>query len=333
MTMRIALTRGFVVLTAARAFADAGGDAAAAFEAVGLPRPDDLAMDQQLPATAYYALVEEMTRRLDDPFFPARAGVMIARSGVPVLVAARNRSQTVGECLLRIIAIFRGSVTNAHYALRSDGGRATLALVRPGLANRSTSRIDTLNAAAFATFLGDEVGAAPLTGLSVGIPDPADLPPDIVARSAVSRRREGGMLLSFPAECLLFPVRGQWRAEPVDLRLPAEEEGRAQGLDFIRERIGAQLQLGPVSLGSVARDVGVSERRLQRMLRMQGVSFRGILAQERLEAARHLLCASRVPICDVAHACGFGSPQALSRAFSAAFRQSPSAYRRRNGPP
>lgn len=332
MSNGISLTRAFVVLGLARTFAEAGGNPAPAFEALGLPHPADLAIDELLPATAYYALLEDMTRRLGDPFFPARAGVAMARSGLPVLVEARNRSGTLAECLLRIIAVYRSSVTNAHYELMSDGRKATVTLKRAA-ASRSTSRVDVLNAAAFVTLLRDEMAGGPMTGLSVGIPHPEDLPGDIVEPSAVFRKPDGGMALSFPADWLLKPIRVRWTEQPMPLRLRSDEAARLRSLDFVRERIRERLVIGPVSLASIARDLGVSERRLQRSLRTKGTSFRKVLAQERLETARYLVSTTGDALAHVAQTCGFSSPQAFSRAFSGAFGQSPSGYRERNGKP
>lgn len=328
---RIAWTRGFVVLALAPCFAATGGSPAAAFEAVGLPRPDALSMDEVVPAQSYYALLEEMTLRAGDPQFPVRAGVALARSGLPVLVEARNGSQTLGECLLKIIAVFRQSVTNARYELSSDGLGAVLRLRRGVPGNALTSRVDTLNAAAFVTFFRDELGAGTLEGMTVSLPDPASMGREFLPPSAVLQSREGGMALSFPAAWLLRPLRGHWPGQAVGLRVLPGQHGRFQGVDFVRERIRARLALGTATLPAIAVEAGVSPRALQRLLRANGTGFRDMLAQERLRMARRLLATTRDPLGEIAQVCGFSSPQAMSRAFAVVFGQSPSAYRRLSG--
>jgi transcriptional regulator GlxA family with amidase domain len=63
-------------------------------------------------------------------------------------------------------------------------------------------------------------------------------------------------------------------------------------------------------------------------MRAQGTSFRQIVARERLETARKLVLETAEPLAEIAHNCGFNSPQSLSRAFQANFGRSPSAYRK-----
>ena len=116
-------TRGFVLLALVPSFAAAGGNPRLAFETASLPEPEDLPADEILPASAYYALLEVMTQQLGDRHFPARAGVSIARSGMPVLRDARNHSSTISEFLVRHQILFRKAVTNAVYELSPDGAR------------------------------------------------------------------------------------------------------------------------------------------------------------------------------------------------------------------
>jgi hypothetical protein len=133
-----------------------------------------------------------------------------------------------------------------------------------GRPDESTSKVDALNAAAFVTFLRDERAPAPMTDLCVGIPHPRDLPGDILDPSAVYRKPDGGMELSFPAEWLLNPARVRWTGKPVALGQQADEKAGPQSIDLLRDRIRERLPYGDVSLSSIARYAGLSERSLQR---------------------------------------------------------------------
>lgn len=320
-------TRGFVLLALVPSFVAAGGNPRLAFETAGLPEPEDLSADEILPASAYYALLEVMTQQLGDQHFPARAGVFIARSGLPVLRDARNHSSTISEFLVRLQILFRKTVTNAVYELSSDGVRACIRLKRTGAANASTEKVDALNAAAFVTFFCDEVEDRTLAGLFATLPDLSYMPPDILDRTALMRSRHGGMEISYPAEWLLKPIRHHWRGQGQSIDGFSSEKGSQSAISMLEKRIRSRLGHSPVLLSDLASDLGISVRQLQRLLKASGTSFREVLAQQRLEASRHLLRSTEHAIQTIAVECGFASPQTFSRAFSNAFGQSPSIFR------
>lgn len=323
----IPYTRGFVPLALIPSFVAARGDLRRAFDVAKLPPPEELTADQLLPAKAYYALLDEMTRQLGDRHFPARAGAAIARSGLPALRDARNGSASICEFLVRLQIVFRRTVTNAVYELSSDGVRAVLSLRRTGAADASTEKVDALNAGAFVTIFRDELGGRTLEGLTASLPDPSLMPPDILRGPALMRRKEGGIALSFPSEWLLRPIRHRWHGRGEDVSSQSGGADKLSAAAIVEERIRARLFLGPVRLTDVAADLGSSPRRLQRVLKASGTSFREVLVRQRLEAARQLLATTNKQVGTVSLECGFGSAQTFSRAFSSAFRMTPSEYR------
>lgn len=320
-------TRGFVLLALVPSFVSAGGNPGSAFEKANVPGPEDLAADEILSASAYYALLEEMTRQLGDQHFPARAGVSIARSGIPVLRDARNLSNTISEFLVRLQIVFRQTVTNAIYELSSDGVRACIRLTRTGAATPSTAKVDALNAAAFVTIFRDEFEGGKLAGLTVSLPEPSYMPRDILDGTAPIRHRHNGIEISYPAEWLLKPIRHRWRGEGQNIDRWSGKNGNVSTMSFLEQRIRSQLGNGPVLLPDLASDLGISVRQLQRFLKASGTSFREVLARQRLEASKHLLRSTDHSIQTIAVECGFASPQTFSRAFSNAFGQSPSIFR------
>jgi AraC-like DNA-binding protein len=323
----IPYTRGFVLLALAPSFVAEGGDLHHAFASVDLPAPEELKPDQVLPATAYYGLLEEMTRQLGDRHFPARVGASIARSGLPALRESRNASHSVCEFLVRLQIVFKKTVSNAVYEVSSDGERAILSLRRIGAADSSTEKVDALNAAAFVTIFRDEFEPDGIAGLTASLPDPFYLPPDIFGGPALMRRKEGGMALSFPSEWLLRPIRKRWRGQAQDIHGEFGAPGRMSTVALLEERIRFRLQLGTVLLAEVAADLGTTPRQLQRFLKANGTSFRQVLLRQRLEASRRLLATTDRPIGAIAMDCGFASPQTFSRAFSSVFGETASKYR------
>ncbi len=332
MSKSIPYTRGFVLLALVPPFVAAGGNPREAFAATDLPALENLRGDHILPASAYYALLEEMTRQLGDRHFPARAGMAIARSGLPVLRDARNTSGTIAEFLVRLQIVFRKTVTNAVYQLSSDGMRAVLRLRRTGVADVSTGKVDALNLAAFVTIFRDEIDGGNIAGLTASIPDPAFMPRDILDRTMLMGSRQGGMEISFPSDWLLTPIRHRWRGQRQDADRISGEQRDLSAIAFLEERIRARLSHGPVLLPDIAADLGASVRQLQRALAASGTTFRQVLARHRLETSKTLLATTDAPIRKIALDCGFASPQAFSRAFSHTYRETASMFRaRRSG--
>ncbi|WP_293760578.1 AraC family transcriptional regulator [uncultured Aquitalea sp.] len=82
-------------------------------------------------------------------------------------------------------------------------------------------------------------------------------------------------------------------------------------------------------LADLARDVHLSPRQLSELFRRQlGVSPGQYLQNLRMDKARRLLESTRLPVQQVAEACGYGSLAAFSDRFARHTGQSPTHYRR-----
>jgi AraC-like DNA-binding protein len=79
---------------------------------------------------------------------------------------------------------------------------------------------------------------------------------------------------------------------------------------------------------SVARDLAMSTRAMQRMLRDHGTSFRRLLDEVRNEQARGYLASTAFSDAEVSFLLGFEDPNSFYRAFRSWNGMSPSAYRR-----
>jgi len=142
-----------------------------------------------------------------------------------------------------------------------------------------------------------------------------DLGPEIanvVARSLVVFIRRAG---------------GQSQFSP---QLAAQTAERAP----IRELQGliAERPDGDLSVPALARRAGMSERNFARVFSAEtGVPPATYVEQVRVDTARRLLETSRRSIDQVASSAGFGTPEALRRAFARRLRLSPREYRARFG--
>lgn len=81
------------------------------------------------------------------------------------------------------------------------------------------------------------------------------------------------------------------------------------------------------SIGAVARHLGVSVRTVQRLLFREGIRYRVLVQRARLEAARHLLTATDLPVKRICQSVGFARDAYFSEAFRRAYGMPPLKYR------
>ncbi|WP_405163794.1 helix-turn-helix domain-containing protein [Nocardia sp. NBC_01499] len=83
-----------------------------------------------------------------------------------------------------------------------------------------------------------------------------------------------------------------------------------------------------LSIGTLAAEIGVSERHLTRLFVTElGDTPGRFVRRARTEAAAQLLASTRLPVACVATRCGFGSAETLRQAFVDRYGTSPSRFR------
>ncbi|PWV70241.1 AraC family transcriptional regulator [Halomonas sp. A11-A] len=109
---------------------------------------------------------------------------------------------------------------------------------------------------------------------------------------------------------------------------------RGRRLDLARlDRFIERHLATPLSVADLAREACLSEAHFRLCFREQaGMTPWQYVRARRLEAARHLLTASDLPLSEVAARTGFASQSALSHAFRQSFGQAPGHYRRQHRP-
>jgi AraC-like DNA-binding protein len=138
----------------------------------------------------------------------------------------------------------------------------------------------------------------------------------VIARDVWDTARTGG-------DPVLFSVL-ETHAKMLLEQVPAPDDivGR------VRARIDEQLRGGDPSLESIARQMAMSPRTLQRRLREHGVLFNDVLDELRFRAAKTYLAQRDVAGTEVAYLLGFAEQSSLNRAFKRWSGQTPTEYRR-----
>lgn len=98
----------------------------------------------------------------------------------------------------------------------------------------------------------------------------------------------------------------------------------------VRARLTEQLSSGNTTQDSIADSMHMSLRSLQRRLRGEGTSYKGLLEETRRELAAHYMAESHLSINEITYLLGFSEPSNFSRAFRRWTGKSPSAYRARS---
>ncbi|AOH86466.1 AraC family transcriptional regulator [Sphingomonas panacis] len=142
-------------------------------------------------------------------------------------------------------------------------------------------------------------------------------------------------VLVLKASDLDLPFPGH-NAELIDILTPALEEslGRLKPRSSFSEQVKAVLKRGFASgrpeVSAVARDLGTSERTLQRRITDEGGSFRALVQEARKELGRKLLAEPYADVAEVACILGFQDTTSFYRAFRSWEGVTPQVWRSRN---
>jgi AraC-like DNA-binding protein len=108
-----------------------------------------------------------------------------------------------------------------------------------------------------------------------------------------------------------------------NLAKPADDVGGA-----VQQVVTALLPVQYPDIHLVAEAVRMSPRTLQRRLRLEGLTYAGVVARARCETARQLLGDPKRKVIDVAFDLGYSDPAHFTRAFTRWTGQAPREFRR-----
>ncbi len=115
--------------------------------------------------------------------------------------------------------------------------------------------------------------------------------------------------------------------EPELRRRLSELEARSSTTERVRAALLELLPAGAPGVGSVARELAISPRTLQRRLREEGTTFQSTLDATREELARHYLTRSSVSAGEISFLLGYEDPNSFYRAFHSWTGQTPAGAR------
>ena len=140
--------------------------------------------------------------------------------------------------------------------------------------------------------------------------------------------------VALPLEAWRLPLR---RRDPV-LRQVLESQANnilarlptRSGLALeVQRALAARVAGGDTQIGSLAREMAMSGRTLQRRLAAEGVSYQELLEDARKEAAGRYMSESTLAICEIAYLVGYSEPAPFHRAFKRWYGMTPEAFRQK----
>jgi AraC-like DNA-binding protein len=291
--------------------------------------------DSRIPIEQVHALWNKAYELSKDPNLALHAIEVLQFGSYPVLDFLASSAPTIGAALAKVADYF--PIINSVVRLPYEVGehRVTYGVEapsRPAVITRPYAEY-TL-AAVFLRTRGATNQRYPLMHVEFSHPRPPDISEHerifecpvtfgadacrlVIARDVWDTPRTGG-------DSVLFSVLDTHARMLLEqLPTPADIVGR------VRKAIESQLRGGDPSLESIARQLAMSPRTLQRRLRDHGVVFNDLLDAMRFRAAKAYLAQGDIAGTEVAYLLGFSEQSSLNRAFKRWSGQTPTEYRRR----
>ncbi|GIX24940.1 MAG: transcriptional regulator [Caldimonas sp.] len=320
---------------AARGVAADGLMAAAGFEAAWQDDPD-----ARMPLAVETRLWDEAARRSGDAAFGLHAAAAIRPGMFQVLDYAVRTAPDLGTALQRLARYNRLLHDVASFDIQPQD--AVVRIVHRVADSRARpSRHAVEFTLASLVVVASQIGAAPVRAVSVDFAHEA-------AGGIEDHRAVFGVTPRFGAaeSCLLLDAAVLRRPVPAaDAELSRIVTAHADGLlerlgppaaswsDRVRRALLQGLDGERATLPAVARQLGLSERSLQRRLRDEGTGFAPLLDAVRHELALRWVGEGRLALGEVAYLLGFSEPSAFHRAFRRWTGTTPQAMRREAAQP
>lgn len=293
--------------------------------------------EHHLSAETYYALWDRAMQQVQDPRFPVEVGASFEIESLEVFGFLALSCHTLGDAYERTARVRALYNLGASWELEREAETMRLRWcawpikVRSELARRS---VDEYQVAEMLSSIRQMTGRA-LVPRRVVFTHSA--PRDVSAH-----RELFGIMPSFDGEFVGLEADLSWLGEPLGATNPrfrgyferqCEAAARAFASDpaftaVVRQRVAANMEGGAISVGAVARSLGLSPRSLQRRLTEEGTRYSELVDQVRRQFAEQYLARPRLAVSEVAYLVGFTEPSAFFKAFRRWTGLTPNDYRR-----
>lgn len=302
-----------------RAFAEAGVKPAAILRHARLPATLHLNPNVLLSTAQIFAIYKAVEELVNDPGFAIKLVAAFDRSGHQPAFLAACYAADYRDALGRIER-FKKLSTCEKFDVSEKGGELSIAKEWPySIHSEPALSIDL--SFAFVVELGRKGTGQHITPVRIDFARPGPGSPEhqtffgcpirynatrnlLVMRSSDLDRAFPGHNAEFLA--LLTPALAAARSD-----LEAESTLSEQ----VKVVLKRTLASGRPEVSNIARDLGTSERTLQRRITEDGTTFRQLLAEARQELGEHLLADPAISIDEVAVLLGYQDTSSFYRAF------------------
>jgi AraC-like DNA-binding protein len=317
-----------------RSFCDAVGDRtyARVLKATGIPRNLVEASDKMIPLPVMSAVLETAAREAGDEFFGLSLGEAMHPADFGPWIRYVLRGATLRDAIRRMNRAICYHQPGASFQLRIENEYATLSYSAPQYGGAGSRHHADHIVMPLLRLIRQYAGAdwRPVAmELNYSRPAHARQLEDRLA--APIRFDRSGVGCSFAAalldtsrQAIADDRQGQTFSA---LRRVVDRRTVHTMAGAVRQLIAFGPEAEGVSVEAVARLMGISTRLLQLDLRLEGTSFRDIVAKARFEEARRRLLGTDVPLAELAWDLGYSELPHFSRAFSKAAGMPPGAFR------
>lgn len=293
-------------------------------------------VDGRLPLSTYTRMWDELPVLLDDEHMPLHVSRTAVGTDLPLNALIYLSAPTVRHGLERLLRYQRLTFDLADEPaseMIDTGDRVDLVF------HHERTAIETPTGPAIDGFIGVllMIGIATqrsVVPLAVRLrhPHPRDSAPYVEAFGCLPRFEAHADCLTLRREDVELPhvtpspnlsVILARHADDLLSRLPTDETTQR-----VHRLVRDRMTEGALDLSTIARDLGMSSRTLQRRLADAGVSLRSVIDEERRALAIRLIRDPKMSLVDIAYLLGFSDQTAFSRAFARWTHAPPTRYRR-----
>jgi AraC-like DNA-binding protein len=311
-----------------------GGDADGILRAIGLPASAEKDEEVVLGLPALHAFLDAAERESKDPFLGVHIAREYRRGIFGVMEYACRSAPDLREALMRIVRFASLMNDLVEITYEEDGGTATIEqriAVSPLGLGRHANEFFAAGLLEQSFLLcgqrcvPERVWFKHPKPRSVGELEKVFGTDRITFDAAANGAAIAARFLDLPVITSDPPLLGvlDRHAEDALAQRPAVVDFVAQ----VRARVGERLRDAPPALETIAGDLGLSPRTLQRRLTTEGTSFQKLLESAREELARTYVKEGAMPIADIALRLGYADSTAFLRAFKRWTGKTPKQFR------